>query len=286
MEIEKASETGFCLGVRRALELLEKAVQQYGPLETLGAVVHNRQVASDLARLGVKAVEGLEQVQGKVVAIPSHGASRQVIEEIQRRGLQMVDTTCPRVLKAQRAAQKLARAGFSVVIFGDAQHPEIRGVLGWTEGKGIVTMDSKIAWGAGRPPRRLGVLCQTTQNLDNFAHFVNQLLASLPSGMEELRIINTICDATKRRQEATLELARRVDSMIVVGGYNSANTRRLAEVCASAGVETHHIETAAEVKDVWLKGQRIGVTAGASTPDHVIEEVVSELKTKGEIRCR
>jgi len=286
VEVEKARETGFCLGVRRAIRLLEEAAQEYGEIETLGAVVHNRQVVNSLARLGIRMVEGLEQIQGDVIGIPSHGVSRQVMEEIQDRGLRIVDTTCPRVRKAQKAAQKLAKAGFQVVIFGDKRHPEVRGVLGWTEGKGIVTMDSEIPWSGGKLPRRLGVLCQTTQNPDYFAQFAKQLAVSFLLQVEELRIVNTICNATKRHQEAALELAKRVDVMIVVGGYNSANTRRLAEVCASTGVATHHVETAAEVREAWLEGRRVGVTAGASTPDQVIQEVMMKLKEKGEIECK
>lgn len=281
MKVEEAKETGFCFGVRRAVRLFEEAVQEHGKVETLGAVVHNRQVSDNLAGMGVHAIDGLEQLRGRVVGVPSHGVGRKTMDEIQARGLQIVDATCPRVRRAQNAAQKLARAGFSVVIFGDEKHPEVRGVLDWADDKGIVTSDALIAWPNGKTPRRIGVMCQTTQNAEYFTQFVHKLMDLYLPHVEELRVVNTICNTTKQRQEAALELARRVELMIIVGGYHSANTKRLAEICSSAGVDTHHIETAAELKDEWLGAARVGVAAGASTPDEVVKEVINRLKEIG-----
>lgn len=280
--VEEARQTGFCLGVRRALRLLEAAVKDGGAVESLGAVVHNRQVSDKLARIGVRSIGTLDEMSGRVVGIPSHGVGRALMEEIRARGLDVVDTTCPRVRKAQRAAQKLAAAGFGVVIFGDGAHPEVRGVLDWAGDKGLVTMDgANIPWEDGKPPRRLGVLCQTTQNPEYFNHFLSDVARCYLPHLEELRVVNTICNTTRERQEAALELARRVKLMLVVGGYDSSNTRRLAEVCASAGVETHHIETAGDLREEWLAAGHIGVTAGASTPDEIVQEVISNLRAKG-----
>lgn len=269
---------GFCYGVRRAIDILSRAVHQHGPLQGLGAIVHNKQVSQRLAREGITVVESLDDLKGKGVAITTHGVAPEIIVEIEARGLQMVDTTCPFVRQAQRAAKALAEAGFSVIVFGDAGHPEVRGVLGWAGGKGIATTDCETLTSVASP-RKLGVLSQTTQSPADFARFVKQLVDLTLPTTSELRIVNTICDATRKRQAAALELARGVELMLVVGGRNSANTRHLAEICANAGVETHHIETAAELNPSWFVGRhRIGVTAGASTPDEAIDEVIARLQ--------
>lgn len=276
MEIVRAKEMGFCPGVRRAIEMVEKATRQGNHVYSLGALVHNRQVVARLADRGVTVIRSLSEVGGGLVAITSHGAAPQVIEEIKSRGLDTIDTTCPFVRKAQMAARRLAEAGFKVVIFGDAAHPEIQGVLGWVGERVLATLDASTL---GKLPRRVGVLSQTTQSQIEFAGFVNQVVRLGLADVSELRVVNTICDSTQRRQAAAVELARQVDVMVVVGGYDSANTRRLAEVSASCRVTTHHVETAAELEPAWFAGKgRIGVTAGASTPDEIIEEVIAKLK--------
>lgn len=276
LEIEKAAELGFCTGVRRAIDLLERAAREIGPVETLGPVVHNQQVIERLALSGIRVIESLDQVQGNILAVSCHGVSPQVLEKIESRGLQMVDTTCPFVRRAQLTARRLADAGFSVVIFGDQSHPEVQGVLGWAGGKGLATLSvPRFDWA----PQRIGILSQTTQSFSAFANFIAELIKSSLSHLSELCIVNTICDATRKRQQAALELAKRVDLMLVVGGRNSANTHRLAEICSAAGVETYQIETAAEIKPGWLRNRnRLGVTAGTSTPDQSIAEVAAKLK--------
>ena len=290
MQIEKAKEMGFCSGVKRALTLLQEAAYKYGEVETLGSVVHNRQVVDSLVQLGVRAVENVDQIKGDTVVIPSHGIAPQVIEKIQSRGLRIIDTTCPIVRRAQTAARDLAEAGFGVIVFGDADHTEVKGILGWAGEKGIVAPDIETVSRLDKLPRHLGVISQTTQSPSDFAHFVSGLSASFLPRVEELRIVNTICRAIKKRQAAALELAKKADLMIIVGGRDSANTRHLIEICSSAGAETYHVETAAEIEDRWLKGhRRIGVTAGASTPDQVIQEVISkleEIKGSREIELR
>ncbi|MBI4301664.1 MAG: 4-hydroxy-3-methylbut-2-enyl diphosphate reductase [Chloroflexi bacterium] len=275
MEIYRASAMGFCFGVRRALEMMEEAAHKEGPIQSLGATVHNRQVMERLARSGVETVECLEEVRGPRVAISSHGVGPDVIEKLQGQGLQILDTTCAFVRRAQRAAQRLAQAGFTVVVFGDPQHPEVKGVLGWSGGGLAIPR-----WEPGlRVGHRVGVLAQTTQSSPHFAQFVSQLLCDVGDELSELRVVNTICNATTQRQRAALELAQRVDIMVVVGGRNSANTQRLTEMVTEDGVETYHIETAEELNPDWFKDKhRVGITAGASTPDSVIEEVEQRLK--------
>jgi len=279
VEIEKASEMGFCFGVRRAIKLIEKAARESGPLETLGDIVHNRQVVDSLAVKGIKAVPALDDVTSGTVGIASHGVRPEVIEQAKSRGLQVVDATCPFVRKAQVAAQRLGKAGFWVLVFGDAAHPEVESVLGWAGEKSSASL---YIPSSDTLPRRLGILCQTTQVSRRFAEFVAGIISDASGKTLELRIFNTICDATRKHQVAALRLAARVDLMVVVGGRNSANTNRLAKICSEVGVATYHIETAGEILPSWLKGcNRVGVTAGASTPDEVITEVIRTLEKSG-----
>lgn len=277
MRIEKASEMGFCLGVRRSVKLVSEALCQYGELDSLGPAVHNQQVVATLVQQGVRVVENLSQVRSKAVIIPAHGISRETIENAQRQGLKIVDTTCPMVRRVQTTAAELSQAGFVMVIFGEAHHPEVKGVLGWAGERGMAAMDSAAVINRAELPSRLGILSQTTQSRSQFAHFVSQVAEALLPHLQELRVANTICDATAKRQQAAREVAAKVDMMLVIGGRNSANTQRLAELCTATGIETHHIETASEIEDCWLRGEAIGITAGASTPNHVIEEVITRL---------
>jgi len=276
MEIERASEMGFCFGVRRAIELVEKAAGERGPLQTLGALVHNRQVVDRLELCGVSVAASLDELQGNIVAIASHGVGPEGMEQVRIRGFEVIDATCPFVRKAQVVAKRLGKAGFWVLVFGDAAHPEVRGVLGWAGENASASLEVPRL---DKLPRRLGILCQTTQNQERFAEFVAGVISHKSAKFTELRIFNTICDATSKHQVAALALAGRVDLMFVVGGQDSANTKRLARICADTGVTTYHIEAAAEVDPRWLRGHyRVGVTAGASTPDEVIDEVVQALE--------
>ncbi|MFP4641253.1 MAG: 4-hydroxy-3-methylbut-2-enyl diphosphate reductase [Dehalococcoidia bacterium] len=280
MEIELACEMGFCFGVRRAIEIAEKAVNEKSHLASLGAIVHNKQVVNSLSSRGMHIVQNLDEVQEGAVLIPSHGVGKGTLAEISSRNLDLVDATCPIVRKAQRAAQQLHEEGFIVVVFGESDHTEVQGLLSWASDNALAILDVPDFQTA---PTRLGILSQTTQREDQFADFIARLLKSDIASMSEVRVYNTICDATAKRQAAALELAERVDLMLVIGGYESANTKRLAEICSSVGVETWHIESAEELDRLWqakiyAKG-RVGITAGASTPDWVINEVMEKLKS-------
>ncbi|MBI4298058.1 MAG: 4-hydroxy-3-methylbut-2-enyl diphosphate reductase [Chloroflexi bacterium] len=279
MQIEKASLTGFCFGVRRALNMMEKAAAEKGGIASLGDLVHNRQVVDYLESLGVRVICNLEESQGGAVAIPSHGAGPEVFQEIEARKLPLVDATCPIVSKAQRKARDLRQAGFQVVIFGDPDHPEVRAVLAWAGEGALAITEPEALLARGKIPRRLGIMAQTTQTPKAFSLFVAKLSELALAQMTELRVVNTLCPSVHLRQQAAQELARRVDLMIVVGGHHSANTRRLAEVCREAGCEARHIETVAEVDAAWLHGkERIGVAAGTSTPDQAVEAVMARLQ--------
>ncbi|TET26235.1 MAG: 4-hydroxy-3-methylbut-2-enyl diphosphate reductase [Dehalococcoidia bacterium] len=278
MRIEKAAEIGFCFGVKRAVNILEKVAREQGGVETLGAIVHNQQVVQKLAEIGVRVVDSVAEIKGKSVAISCHGVDPQLEEEIRERHINIINTTCPFVHRAQAAAKKLADAGFFVVVYGDADHPEVRGVLGWTGGRGVAAVDEKFIAGLEPLPRCLGVLSQTTQIPADFTEFAKKLIDAAFSKDSEIRIIDTICHDIRKRQHQALKLAKKADLMVVIGGYNSANSNRLAELCSKV-TKTYLVETADEIQPPWLQGCRlIGVTAGASTGEQTIDEVLRRLE--------
>ena len=279
MKIEKAEKLGLCFGVRRAIKLLKEAANKYGEIETLGPVAHNRQLVEALANIGIKPINHIDQVQGSILAITTHGASPAILSELKARHIHTLDTTCPIVRKAQNTAKELAEAGFDVIIFGEAEHSEVKGLLGWTGDKGIAALNVKQIDISGKSPSRLGIISQTTQTQSSFVKFARQLVGMVGSKIEEMRIINTLCKVTQGQQEAAARLARRSQLMIVIGGGNSANARHLVEICSPL-VETHFVETVDEVDHSWFVGKHhIGITAGASTPDEAVEELIAKLSS-------
>jgi 4-hydroxy-3-methylbut-2-enyl diphosphate reductase len=276
MEIILATDMGFCWGVRRAIDIMEKAAQEHGEIISVGPIVHNPQVVADLegkgVRLGVKPSDS-----SRPVAITAHGVGPEILDEVQATGAEVIDGTCPIVTRSQRWARKMAELGFTVLVFGDPEHREVKGVLGWAGDKAIAVRD-------GDPippdlPGRVAVISQTTQSPERFAQFVSELMTGHVNNISELRLINTLCNVTSSQQAAARELASEVDLMLVVGGKASANTRHLLEVCLEEGVAAHHIETPEEIDAEWLREvERVGVTAGASTPDLVVEAVVNRVR--------
>ena len=277
-KIEKAAGTGFCFGVRRAITALEQTAGEQGSIETLGAVVHNRQVLQRLAGLGVHVAAGLDDVKGNTIAIGAHGVGPEVATEIRKRDLKIIDTTCRFVHRAQSVAQWLSKSGFFVVVYGDVNHPEVKGILAWADGNGIATLDAQKIAELKPLPGHIGVLAQTTQIPANFNEFIKNLIDITLHRDSELYIVDTICHDIRRRQESAQKLANKVDLMFVVGDHTSANTNRLAELCSRL-TKTYLIETAKEIKPAWLKGHRhIGITGGASTAEETINEVHSRLE--------
>jgi 4-hydroxy-3-methylbut-2-enyl diphosphate reductase len=277
VRIQKAEKLGLCFGVRRAVKLLKEAASKYGGLETLGPVAHNRLLVEALANLGVRPIAHLDQAGGRVLAITTHGTSPAALSEIKARRIHIIDTTCPIVRKAQNEAKELAEAGFDVTIFGDSNHSEVKGLLGWAGEKGTASLDVKQAYESGKSTSHLGIISQTTQTRSAFTEFVKGLVGAVGPGTGEIRVRDTLCEVVQGQQEAAAKLARESQLMIVIGGSNSANARHLVEICSPLA-ETHLVETAEEVKASWLAGKdHIGVTAGASTPDEAVEELIARL---------
>ena len=278
IKIIKAKELGFCYGVFRAINMLEKAAKQYGSLETLGPVVHNEQVIKKMDKMGIHVIKNIGDITRPVVAISSHGISSVENELLRSKCLKVVDTTCPFVSRAQIGARRLVEAGFFVIVFGEAGHPEVKGIMGYAKNQGLATLDSADISKLKTLPRRIGILSQTTQIPEHFVAFVKNILDSGLQRDFEIRILDTICHDIRKRQLLSKELAGKVDLMLVIGGKSSANTRRLLELC-STNIETHMIETAVEIDPIWLQGKNtIGITSGTSTADSSIKEVIERLE--------
>jgi 4-hydroxy-3-methylbut-2-enyl diphosphate reductase len=279
VEILLAKEMGFCWGVRRAISMMEKAASERGSVISLGPIVHNPQVVAALAEKGVQVASSIDGVSGVPLAIAAHGVGPKVLEEAKSKGLEIIDTTCPIVTRSQRWAKRMAEDGFTVIVYGDADHREVKGVLSWARGKGIALTEETLDSLPQELSSRVAIIPQTTQSPARFAAFIGHVLRERLAQISELQVVNTLCNVTASQQAAARELAQEVELVLVIGGHNSANSRHLAEACREAGAETHHIETVAELEAQWLAGrERVGITAGASTPDWAVEAVVRGMR--------
>lgn len=274
MRVVVAQHAGICYGVERALKLAGEAADAGGPVHTLGPLIHNPQAVQALRDRGVEVAASVDEVPRGTLVIRSHGVDPAVIVAADAAGLSVIDATCPFVSTAQRHAADLAREGYAVVIVGEAEHPEVEGILAHAGGSALIVQRAEDL-PVRLPSKRVGVVVQTTQSPSRLEEVVSALLGSV----NELRVFNTICSATAKRQKAADELARTVDVMVVVGGRNSGNTTRLAEICRAVNERVYHVETADEVDPAWFTdAEVVGVTAGASTPDEQIAGVIAAIE--------
>lgn len=272
--IEIAQNAGACYGVKRALEMAHGAAESAGPVHTLGPLIHNPRVVDELAAQGVAVAGTLDEAGEGTLVLRSHGTAPQIVDEATERGFTVVDATCPYVSKVQRKARQLAEAGYAVVIIGEPGHAEVEGIRAWG-GKAVVAVADVPDKLPHELPSKVGVVIQTTQSADR----VEAVLDALQGRVDELRVEETVCFATQERQAAAAELSARVELMIVIGGRNSGNTRRLYEICKARCDATHHIEDSVEIDPAWLDGvERIGITAGASTPQEHIDAVCAYIR--------
>jgi 4-hydroxy-3-methylbut-2-enyl diphosphate reductase len=278
MKVFLADKAGLCFGVKRAIDTaFDAAGKGTGRVFCLGPLIHNPQEVERLRKAGVDTVADTRALRpGDALIIRSHGVPPRVLAEARGQGLTIIDLTCPFVGKAQRDAETLQKEGYQVVVVGEKQHPEVQSILGYA-GENAVVVESAEEIDGLKLQTKLGVVAQTTQSYGNFSRIVLELLRL----SKELKVFNTICSSTKERQMAAQVLAGQVDIMVVVGGRNSANTTRLATLCRESGKPTYHIEVADEIRPEWLSGvNAVGVTAGASTPDWVVEAVLERLKKR------
>lgn len=268
LEVILADYLGFCYGVKRAIKIARENAAPDGSACTLGPIIHNPQMVERLKEEGVGAINRLDDLKRGKVIIRSHGVGPETYERAEAMGLECVDATCPHVKKAQLSAKELAEEGRFVVIVGEKEHPEVHSIVQWAGGN--VAVIETVAEAAFLPnASRLGIISQTTFSGERFQEIVSALLDK----SRDIRVMRTICTATDQRQRAARELASKVDVMLVIGGKNSANTTRLAQLCAKI-CRTYHIETAEELRPAWFDNiEKIGITAGASTPDWIIKEV-------------
>ncbi len=268
LEVILADYLGFCYGVKRAIKIARENAAPDGSACTLGPIIHNPQMVERLKDEGVGTIDRLDDLKRGKVIIRSHGVGPETYERAEAMGHECVDATCPHVKKAQLSAKELAEEGRFVVIVGEKEHPEVHSIVQWAGGN--VAVIETVAEAASVPnASRLGIISQTTFSGERFREIVSALLDK----SRDIRVMRTICTATDQRQRAARELASKVDVMLVIGGKNSANTTRLAQLCAKI-CRTYHIETAEELQPAWFDNiEKIGITAGASTPDWIIKEV-------------
>jgi len=269
VNIHIAEHSGTCYGVERALEIARD--QEGKKVYTLGSLIHNKRVIEDLEKKGVKYIEDISGISSGKVIIRAHGVGPKIIREIKAKGLEVIDATCPYVKKVHNLAKKLDK-DYQLVILGEKEHPEVVGIKGYAE-KSIVVENLEDAEKLGEY-EKIGLVSQTTQSKEK----LDKIILELEKHTKYLKVYNTICDATVKRQDSAINLAKKVELMIVLGGYNSGNTRRLAELC-NEYVETYHIESFLDLDKKVLEGkEEIGLTAGASTPDNQIKEIVKNLE--------
>jgi len=272
MEITVAKTAGFCFGVKRAVDIaFEMAKKKQKGIFTLGPIIHNPQVIEKLRKEGISPIEDTNKSGINAIIIRTHGIPLQLMNKISEAGYEIIDATCPFVKKAQHYAKLLKEEGYQVIILGDGEHPEVQGLMSYA-GEDVIVVNSN-----GSLPKikhNVGIVVQTTQPIEA----LKRLFGKIIEQANEVKVYNTICNSTARRLKETEEMAKRMDIMLVVGGKNSANTTQLAKLCQSLSVSTYHIETSRELKPEWFKDiKKVGITAGASTPDWIIKDVIKKV---------
>jgi len=291
MKVIVAEKCGFCPGVRNAISIAEKILAFKegrendvgsqtrkgafgGPVYSLGPIIHNKDMVERLAESGLKTVNKVEEIRSGTVLIRSHGAAPEQIARLKEKGVNIVDATCVLVKRVQHIAEELARDGYKVVIIGDQNHPEVRAVVGCARDAIVIADESDLR----KLPEnaRLGIVCQTTQSPEYFG----RMLGAIARGsFNELKVINTLCQEAIKRQKSAVQLCKKVDIMFVLGSLESANTRKLAELCKKYNSETFHLQNWKELDKNTLFGKNVaGVTAGASTPEWIIDDFVENLE--------
>lgn len=272
MKVYLAEHAGFCFGVKRAIDIATKLIGQEN-VYTLGPLIHNPQVIEDLEKNGIKCLEDLTEIPSGKIIIRAHGVPPKTIQEAEQKGLEVIDATCPYVKKVHNITKKLQDQEYQVIIFGEKDHPEVIGVKGNSENAIVIENPEEIA--SIGSYKKIGLVSQTTQSPKKYEIIAEEL----KKHAKELKVYNTICDATEKRQQSAVDLAKKVDLMIVLGGLNSGNTRRLAELC-NKETTTVHVEKYSDIEKKVLEGKEtVGITAGASTPNYLIKELVRELET-------
>ncbi len=277
MHTELAKTAGFCFGVKRAVETVYEQIRRHGDqkIYTYGPIIHNEEVIKDLRKQGVEVIhceEDLEKIDEGIVVIRSHGVSRRIYELLEERNLTCIDATCPFVKKIHRIVDEESRKGSHIVIIGNGDHPEVEGIRGWAKERVSVIQSAEEAkrFQASEEGRKVCIVAQTTFNYNKF----KDLVEIIDKKGYDIIVLNTICNATKERQEEACRIAGRVDAMVVIGDRRSSNTQKLFEICKNECLNTYYIQTLDDLDMNQLRSvETVGITAGASTPNNIIEEV-------------
>ena len=287
MKVKVAETAGFCFGVKRAVDKVYQLIEEgTHPIYTLGPIIHNEEVVTDLATKGVQVIEekDLPSLTEGTVVIRSHGVGKAIYQELKENHLNYVDVTCPFVLKIHRIVEKQSHAGKHVVIFGDPDHPEVKGICGWCQGSYTVLKGRKDTEQFTPPNGKdICVVSQTTFNYNKFKELVEILCKKRydNSVLNMGDILNTICNATEERQKEAQNIAGEVDTMLVIGGRHSSNTQKLFEICKEECGNTYYIQTPVDLdSEMFHRSSCVGITAGASTPKKIIEEVQEHVRIK------
>lgn len=274
MKIKTAPNTGFCFGVKRAIgiaeEVLKNSEYKKNTIYSLGAVIHNPQVVNSLSQKGLKVIKNINGIKKGTVLVSSHGAPKDIIEKIRKKKLKLIDATCPFVKYAQDIVRDLRKDSYRIIIKGDKKHPEVKALL---------------SLAGNRRGKKIAVISQTTQSKKDYLESVSDILKE-EKDFSEIRVFNTICNDTSNRQLQTFNLLKKCDVMVVIGGRNSANTKRLYQICKESGVNTYHIEVESELKKkFFLEKKCVGIISGASTPHSVVKKVVEKIKNLKKEGC-
>ena len=270
-----SSHSGFCFGVRRALDIAKKALKEKDAVYSLGPIIHNPQVVDEFSKKGLKIIKNINKTKSKNAAllIPSHGISPSVLR---KRPFTCINTTCPLVENVQKIVRGLKEKGYFIIIVGDKKHPEVKGLIGIAGKNSHVIKDKKEAKMLSLKSKKVALISQTTASLSDFKEVLSEMAKK---GFAKLASFNTVCKNTIDRQKEAREIAGRVDAMIIIGGKNSANTSKLAKTCRGVNKNTRHIESEKDLKWEFLKGKKsVGIATGASTPPYAIEEVIERIR--------
>lgn len=274
MNILVAKGAGFCFGVKRAIDIAFRIAEEPAPAVTFGPIIHNPQVINKLREKGITAVDAIPDTNASII-IRTHGIERTLFDQLESSGHTIIDATCPFVKKAQQYAKLLAEEGYQVLILGDSNHPEVKGIVSYAGDDVVVVSENDELPGISS---KVGIVVQTTQPIEA----LKKLIGKAVEQAKELKVYNTICNSTALRLKETELVASRSDVVLVVGGKNSANTTQLTKLAESLGVRTYHIETADEIDPEWFGGvDTVGITAGASTPEWIIDEVKQKIEDIG-----
>ena len=282
MQVELAKSAGFCFGVQRAVDTVYKQIEENSAekIYTYGPIIHNEEVIKDMEKKGVEVIlseEELKQIKSGIVIIRSHGVPKRICDLLDENGVRYADATCPFVKKIHRIVEEKSRDGYHIVIIGNREHPEVMGIEGWAQGPATIIQTEEEARAFELVPEseKVCVVAQTTFNYNKF----KDLVEIISEKRYDIIVLNTICNATKERQEEAYDIAKRVDAMIVIGDKRSSNTQKLFEICSNACADTYYIQTLGDLNMNQLRSvETVGITAGASTPNKIIEEVQNNVR--------